>query len=130
MKIRYFHGTSSQLLKKKQNSYFSIPLPNLPLKPSGFYCAVSVPSVLLEKISKPFLLPSRGSAWHMVTFLLLPGPYSWACLFPAGKSSVETERERNSLTSEDSPRAPAAASTLEPLQRHPMQFLTAGFCLW
>lgn len=120
--IRSFRGASSQLLIKKKWLFFHFP----PKTVSGSQCAVSVPWVLFEQFSKLFLLPSQRS--YMADGDI-PAAL-WACLFPVDKAVWEQTTTSETLTSEDSPRVPAGASTLETLQRYPMQFLTAGFCVW
>lgn len=109
--------------KKTKSNYFSIPLPKLPvvfnvLSLSPVPCWNSFPR---HSCSLP-----RGSAgWCDIVM--------WQCCCSLGLLVSSGQKQRGTrplLWKLSDLRVPAAASTLEPLQRHPVQFLTAGFCVW
>lgn len=113
--IKSFHGASSQLLKKIR--YFSIPLPWPPmLFPVLSLSPVSCWTTFQTSLA-PFPELLCGRQWSGISSASMAVHLGWfRHLLPIGKSSGGTDCFfLNSLTSKDSPTAPAGASTLEPL---------------
>lgn len=124
--IKPFHGASSQLLKNQVFFHY----------PCIFECAVSVASVLLDNFPNQSCSLPRASVWQTVIrhLLLLHGHTTGLVQkFAFLKQKQWGDRPLLSKLSDFKGFSSVVLQLQAPQrrsQRHPVQFLTAAFCVW